>query len=297
MKKKLTLLALATPLLIAGCVTDTGEQPEDDLPPTTSAAPATTEAPEAADFTDPQTLENAEGHPLALITLHSMTTDGCDIRTESPVAEGAKKVRLNATVEVVDDPGESAHFLSPTDLYFVDDAGYKINNNDMKQDDTYPCNSDESTSFIDLQQGDKRRASITMYVPESTAILGYSPSYSLSVPTNYVEWDIFQEVTDLSPNEIAVPVEPPPVAPPSTAAPAPAPAPTPAPNTQAPAPENYYDPPAQVEEQGSIWTNPGEGFNCPATDAYVIDPSYCTAENLGADPAYDELFAPPAATP
>lgn len=31
-------------------------------------------------------------------------------------------------------------------------------------------------------------------------------------------------------------------------------------------------------------------YQCPATDAWVNDPSECTAANLGGDPSYDQMF-------
>ncbi|EEI16314.1 hypothetical protein [Corynebacterium lipophiloflavum] len=40
--------------------------------------------------------------------------------------------------------------------------------------------------------------------------------------------------------------------------------------------------------QNSAFTSPGEGYQCPGTDAFVTDPAYCTSTYLGGDPSYDE---------
>ncbi|WP_087116380.1 hypothetical protein [Corynebacterium urinipleomorphum] len=37
-------------------------------------------------------------------------------------------------------------------------------------------------------------------------------------------------------------------------------------------------------KSGSIFTSPGNGYNCPGTDAWVEDKKYCTPENLGGEP-------------
>lgn len=46
-------------------------------------------------------------------------------------------------------------------------------------------------------------------------------------------------------------------------------------------------------KSGSIFTSPGNGYNCPGTDAWVVDKKYCTPENLGGEPFpaedWDEL--------
>lgn len=34
----------------------------------------------------------------------------------------------------------------------------------------------------------------------------------------------------------------------------------------------------------SIFTSPGQGYQCPGTDAWVTDPVHCTPENLGGEP-------------
>lgn len=38
------------------------------------------------------------------------------------------------------------------------------------------------------------------------------------------------------------------------------------------------------------FTQPGNGYQCPGTDAYVNSPSDCTSQNLGGDPAYDDMY-------
>lgn len=48
---------------------------------------------------------------------------------------------------------------------------------------------------------------------------------------------------------------------------------------------------------GSIWSSPGVGYQCGGTDAWVYDPTNCTAANLGSDPSYDSNFGPGAAVP
>lgn len=57
--------------------------------------------------------------------------------------------------------------------------------------------------------------------------------------------------------------------------------PEPAPVEEAPAEQ-----PEAVEPE-SIWAPPGQGYQCPRTDAFVWDPANCTPDNLGAGPAPD----------
>lgn len=52
-----------------------------------------------------------------------------------------------------------------------------------------------------------------------------------------------------------------------------------------------------TQSAGSIWNEPGDGYNCAATDAWVDDPALCTSANLGGDPSYDSLWGPEAALP
>ena len=46
--------------------------------------------------------------------------------------------------------------------------------------------------------------------------------------------------------------------------------------------------PAPAPAQSNVFTSPGEGYQCPGTDAFVTDPAYCTSTYLGGDPSYDE---------
>ena len=52
---------------------------------------------------------------------------------------------------------------------------------------------------------------------------------------------------------------------------------------------------AYVEPTVNPWAGSGNGWRCAATDAWVIDPSYCTSEWLGGDPSYDTNYGPSAA--
>lgn len=74
------------------------------------------------------------------------------------------------------------------------------------------------------------------------------------------------------------------------------PVPEPEPEPAAPpvAPETFAEPPQHVEP---IWTEPGVGYQCMGTDAWVSDPAYCTSQNLGGETSYDELWGPEAAIP
>ena len=55
--------------------------------------------------------------------------------------------------------------------------------------------------------------------------------------------------------------------------------------------------PEPTHSAGSIWSDPGNGYNCADTDAWVHDPSSCIAANLGGGPSYDYLLGPEAARP
>ncbi|WP_236658480.1 hypothetical protein [Corynebacterium amycolatum] len=43
--------------------------------------------------------------------------------------------------------------------------------------------------------------------------------------------------------------------------------------------------PAPEQTADNNFTDPGSGYQCPGTDAFVNNPSDCTPENLGGDPA------------
>ena len=45
--------------------------------------------------------------------------------------------------------------------------------------------------------------------------------------------------------------------------------------------QSGYSAPAQTAD--SIWNAPGDGYQCPGTDAWVDDSSFCTPENLGSE--------------
>ena len=53
---------------------------------------------------------------------------------------------------------------------------------------------------------------------------------------------------------------------------------TPEPTAPA-APEPEVEEPVAAPERDSIWAPPGEGYNCPSTDAYVWDPADCNPSN------------------
>ncbi|MBF0580853.1 hypothetical protein [Corynebacterium sp. ED61] len=50
--------------------------------------------------------------------------------------------------------------------------------------------------------------------------------------------------------------------------------------------------PTQVEtpQPDPVFNSPGDGYQCPGTDAFVDNPADCTSQNLGGDPAYDEMY-------
>lgn len=51
------------------------------------------------------------------------------------------------------------------------------------------------------------------------------------------------------------------------------------------------------EPVGAIWSEPGVGYQCAGTDAWVHDPANCTAANLGGETSYDTMWGPEAAIP
>lgn len=66
----------------------------------------------------------------------------------------------------------------------------------------------------------------------------------------------------------------------------------------APSPEPVAaDPTTAQAVPEVIWSEPGVGYRCAATDAWVYDPSNCIAAHLGGDPSYDHLWGPSAAVP
>lgn len=58
------------------------------------------------------------------------------------------------------------------------------------------------------------------------------------------------------------------------------------PSPQASAPAESPEPAST--ESVSIFTSPGNGYNCPGTDAWVVDQKYCTPQNLGGEPFPDD---------
>lgn len=54
--------------------------------------------------------------------------------------------------------------------------------------------------------------------------------------------------------------------------------------------EQYVPAPPAQQTPDSVFNAPGNGYQCPGTDAFVNSPSDCTSANLGGDPAYDSIY-------
>lgn len=67
-------------------------------------------------------------------------------------------------------------------------------------------------------------------------------------------------------------------------------------SVETPPPAAEPEPAPEVEVVPEpIFSSPGVGYQCSATDAWVFDAVNCTAANLGSDPSYDTLYGPGAA--
>lgn len=259
MNHRKTLLALATvPLLaLAAC----SEDNDTTAPESPRATSTTAQKPAVHKLDETITLGNT-----VTISDIELSTKGCMLEDKDP--EKFIKFQMIATVENGTNQ-EIQEILWPSDFRYKDSKGMTSTNIDNS--DAFPCSTEEQSEFNSMGPGEKRRASITLVAPKNTVEMTYKTD--LIPGTKPVTWNVKDEIKKLKPEASDPSTEV------ATSAPQPAPEPEAAPQPQ-----------QNTQQQDSVFTSPGNGYQCPGTDAFVNNPADCTSQNLGGDPAYDSMY-------
>ncbi|MCX7540528.1 hypothetical protein [Corynebacterium antarcticum] len=274
--KRTIIAALSTAfLLLSGC---TGGEPDvsTDSTPTTITEQAN-DGPETITLGEPFTWnqcgDDASCDIEVLFTKATLTETcphGVSYSDMETMGEpGIQYLTLEGEYHVRANERQSNFSIAETDFTAVDEDG-----NTSNSLVAYGCEShsidDDLSNPVDV--GLKRQGELTLAVPEGTRELRYRPHWS---PTIYV-----LDISDF-PVETGSRERPQPSSPETS-------------NSTVPVQQRT---PQSNESADSIWNEPGVGFQCAGTDAWVDDPSHCTSENLGGDPSYDTMWGPDAAIP
>ena len=225
----------------------------DNTPPETSSASATTPPKPAAHKLN----ETVTVGKTVTISDIKLSTKGCTLEGKDP--NKFIKFQMIATVEN-GTPQKIQEILWPSDFRYKDSKNMTSTNLDTTDDS--PCSTEEQSEFNGMSPGEKRRAAITLVAPKDTVEMTYNTE--LIPGAEPIVWDVRDEFKKLKPE-------------------APVPSPQPSPEQQEP---------AQIEtsQPSSVFNPPGNGYQCPGTDAFVSNPADCTSQNLGGDPAYDDMY-------
>lgn len=259
MKPRKALIAtLVVPLLaLTTCSND--DEPSPSKRANSSTPKETGQKPVAHQLDETVTVGNT-----VTISDIKLSTKGCTLEGKDP--KKFIKFQIIATVEN-GTPQEIPEILWPSDFRYKDSKG--MTSTELDNTDGSPCSSGEQSEFNGMGPGEKRRAAITLVAPKDTVEMTYKTD--LIPGAQPIVWDVKGEFKKLKPKAFA----------PSTEAEAPASQPSP-----------VQPAPSQVgpSQPSSVFNQPGNGYQCPGTDAYVNNPADCTSHNLGGDPIYDEVY-------
>lgn len=255
MKKTSSALAALLTLTLAAC-----SSPQDVLPP-----PATTEPPAPVNSVQPLnlgesfTITHCNGdQPCEVnvtftgLSLAETCPDGVKYDDVAAMdAEGSIYLTIEGEYEVVQAP--TNYSISEMDFAATTADGVS-----REPDIAHDCTGPDSDSNLSnpVDPGMKRVGALTMAIGTEVTTLRFAPM-----------WEPVSREIDLAQFDVEPGSGERPPAPSATAAPA---------ATQQ----------QSAPTQDSIWSGPGAGYQCPGTDAFVDDPSYCTPENLGAESWY-----------
>lgn len=121
-------------------------------------------------------------------------TTGCDFTFPEDVTRDAVKFQVIATVE--NQTGEDiSEALWASDFTFLDADGLTVKTTDIGSAEG-PCSNDNATQFVDLGDGEKRRAAVTLEAPAGATKMTYSAS---TIPgAEPVTWDVEDAVAEMT---------------------------------------------------------------------------------------------------
>lgn len=181
--------AAALALSLAACGGDDDEVGGSFEPADTATQAEGFSADEVHSLTDTVTV----GDTLTISDAEIDTT-GCDFTFPEDVTRDAVKFQVIATVE--NQTGEDiSEALWASDFTFLDADGMTVKTTDIGSAEG-PCSNDNATQFVDLGDGEKRRAAVTLEAPAGATKMTYSAS---TIPgAAPVTWDVADAVAGMT---------------------------------------------------------------------------------------------------
>lgn len=182
--KRLIPLILAVPLLLTGCA---AEEPAPTTTAETETSTTPPDEPEIRSLSDTIKI----GNTITISDIEIDTT-GCDFQ-ESPARDGVK-FQLVATVE--NNSGqEIAEILWPSDFSFKDSDEFTVSALDVASPSEGPCSNDNPTEFNRMEDGEKRRAAVTLEAPANAQEMIYDTT--LIAGAEPIRWDVSEEINGM----------------------------------------------------------------------------------------------------
>lgn len=181
---------LTAGLVLASCGGDSDDEGDGSFEP---ADPATQTEGFGADEVHALTDTVTVGDTLTISDAEIDTT-GCDFTFPEDVTRDAVKFQVIATVE--NQTGEDiSEALWASDFTFLDADGLTVKTTDIGSAEG-PCSNDNATQFVDLGDGEKRRAAVTLEAPAGATKMTYSAS---TIPgADPVTWDVEDAVAGMT---------------------------------------------------------------------------------------------------
>lgn len=177
-------------------------------------------------------------------------TEGCEF-SDTPTRD-AVKFQILATVN--NETGQDiVQALWPSDMRFTDPDGLSVIPRDIAAGEP-PCSNDHPTGFVDLADGETRRAAVTLEAPAGATEMVYSTDMIQGAEP--VRWDVSEEIEGMEVTS----------------------------STPAPQPD--------VAEEPAGAEATARDYRCPQTDNYVTDPSECETPVAVTDIAPDPATVP-----
>ncbi|MGN0096241.1 MAG: hypothetical protein ACI38U_09265 [Corynebacterium sp.] len=167
---------------------DNGFEPADPANASQAAADAETDS-------KPHTLSDTVtvGNTLTISDAEIDTT-GCEFTFPEDIKRDAVKFDVLATVD--NQTGEDiSEALWGSDFTFLDADGLTVKTTDIASAEG-PCSNDNAHQFVDLKDGEKRRAAVTLEAPAGATTMTYSASTIAGAEP--VTWDIADAIAGMT---------------------------------------------------------------------------------------------------
>lgn len=174
--------ALTAALSLTACGSGAGSDSDDNGATTASTAPAHA-------LSDTVTVGNT-----LTISEVAVDTTGCTFSYPEELKRDAVKFQIVTTVD--NQTGEDlTEALWSSDFTFTDADGLTVSTLDIASAEP-PCSNDNARQFTDMNNGEKRRAAVTLEAPAGATTMTYSAS---TIPgAEPVTWDIAEEVAAMT---------------------------------------------------------------------------------------------------